>query len=80
MVSHFMNQRCVVRFFKSDSDLDWNVRTHNKIAKKYERIHGEIYNTHEQSRLRNELKKALSSIETGSESKLVLDFGCGAGK
>ncbi|WP_176963171.1 class I SAM-dependent methyltransferase [Mariprofundus sp. NF] len=65
--------------FKNESDLEWNVRTHNKIAKKYERIHGEIYNSHEQSRLRNALKEAISDINTGCESKLVLDFGCGAG-
>ena len=66
-------------FLKNVSDLEWNVKTHNKIAKKYERIHGEIYNSHEQSRLRHELSEALSNITTESQTKLALDFGCGAG-
>ncbi|MEQ1789375.1 MAG: class I SAM-dependent methyltransferase [Rickettsiales bacterium] len=64
---------------KKDSDLDWNIKTHNKMAKKYERIHGEIYNDHEQSRLRNELSQAVSAIKTLSQTKVALDFGCGAG-
>lgn len=66
-------------FLKNESDLEWNVRTHNKMAKKYERIHGEIYNTHEQSRLRHELSDAILNIKTASQTKLALDFGCGAG-
>ena len=66
-------------FFKNVSALEWNVKTHNKIAEKYERIHGEIYNSHEQSRLRHELSEALSNITTASQTKLALDFGCGAG-
>ena len=65
--------------FKKITDLDWNIKTHNKMAKKYERIHGEIYNDHEQSRLRNELSQAVSAIKTVSQTKVALDFGCGAG-
>lgn len=65
--------------FKKTSDLEWNIRTHNEIAKKYERMHGEIYNDVEQSRLRNVLKEAISSIRTRNNTKRVLDFGCGAG-
>ncbi len=66
-------------FLKKLSELEWNVKTHNKIAKKYERIHGEIYNSNEQSRLRNELNDAILNIKTTSHTKLALDFGCGAG-
>lgn len=61
------------------SDLEWNVRTHNKMARKYERMHGEIYNDIEQARLRSALADAIFSIKTGAETKRVLDFGCGAG-
>lgn len=65
--------------FRKISDLEWNVKTHDKMAKKYERLHGEIYNDFEQSRLRDELGEAISNIKTGSETRRVLDFGCGAG-
>ena len=66
-------------FLKTMTDLEWNVKTHNKIAQKYELLHGEIYNPHEQSRLRQELCEALSNITTANQTKLALDFGCGAG-
>lgn len=65
--------------FRKISDLEWNVKTHDKMAKKYERLHGEIYNDFEQSRLRDELGEAISNIKTGSDTRRVLDFGCGAG-
>ena len=56
-----------------------NIRAHDRLAKKYERNHGEIYNSVEQSRLRNALAEAISLVDTESASKRVLDFGCGAG-
>ena len=61
------------------TDIEWNVKTHNRIVKKYERMHGEIYNDREQARLKSELKAALSNIRTLNPTKLALDFGCGAG-
>ena len=64
---------------KNESDLLRNIRVHNKLAKKYERMHGEIYNDFEQSRLRNELSEAISTIKTISQKKIAIDFGCGAG-
>jgi ubiquinone/menaquinone biosynthesis C-methylase UbiE len=60
-------------------EVAWNIKTHNKLAQKYERMHGEIYNSIEQSRLLNELAHAVSLITTGEHPKLALDFGCGAG-
>ena len=65
--------------FKNVSDLEWNIITHDKISKKYEKIHGEIYNDHEQNRLKEQLNIAIASIKTQDETKTVLDFGCGAG-
>jgi ubiquinone/menaquinone biosynthesis C-methylase UbiE len=64
---------------KSDPALELNIRAHNKVAKKYERIHGEIYNDVEQARLRERLTTALSYVNTENDIKIVLDFGCGAG-
>lgn len=62
-----------------NSDLEWNIKTHNELAQKYESLHGEIYNEHEQSRLKAELRFAISEIKTTSKTKVALDFGCGAG-
>lgn len=61
------------------STLEYNILVHNRIAKKYERIHGEIYNDVEQARLKESLGSALSMIATGSSPLKVIDFGCGAG-
>jgi ubiquinone/menaquinone biosynthesis C-methylase UbiE len=65
--------------FKKYSPLESNIRAHNKVAKRYERIHGEIYNDVEQARLRKSLATALSYVNTENIIKNVLDFGCGAG-
>lgn len=64
---------------KKNKKLEWNIRTHNRLAKDYEKMHGEIYNEIEQERLKVELKKAISEIRTNSAEKTVLDYGCGAG-
>ena len=63
----------------SASQVANNIRVHDQIAKQYERVHGEIYNDIEQMRLRSSLTRALSFVQTNGESKLALDFGCGAG-
>ncbi|OIO31242.1 hypothetical protein AUJ77_00325 [Candidatus Nomurabacteria bacterium CG1_02_43_90] len=59
--------------------LEHNIAAHDKSAKKYEQVHGEIYNDVEQTRLQSCLLKAVSSIQTGSNPVIALDFGCGAG-
>lgn len=62
----------------SKTQLEHNIAAHNKIAKHYEIIHGEIYNKQEQSRLREKLSFAIQHIHS-TDSILALDFGCGAG-
>ena len=57
-------------------DIEKNIKLHNKIAKKYEATHTEIYNDIEQTRLVNDLKKSLSFINKSNVS--ALDLGCGA--
>lgn len=61
------------------TSLEYNIRVHDKIAKKYEAIHGEIYNETEQGRLRESLRKTVEQVTTGGSPLLALDFGCGAG-
>jgi ubiquinone/menaquinone biosynthesis C-methylase UbiE len=55
-----------------------NIKIHNKIAKKYERVHVEIYNDIEQLRLVTSLKNSLSNLQLNRKVK-ALDLGCGAG-
>ena len=43
-------------------DIEKNIKLHNKIAKKYEANHTEIYNDIEQTRLVNDLEKSLSFV------------------
>lgn len=56
-----------------------NITAHNKIAKKYKRLHTEIYNSIEQARLENEVKKISKQLETETKTRVALDFGCGDG-
>jgi len=58
-------------------DIEKNIKLHNKIAKKYEKTHGEIYNNIEQSRLVVDLHQSLSFVK--KEQVTALDLGCGAG-
>lgn len=64
----------------NDTDtIEYNIKVHDKLAKKYEKIHIEIYNEEEQNRLRESLVIAKNYISTNEQIPKVLDFGCGAG-
>jgi len=60
-------------------ELQYNIVAHNRIFKKYERMHIEIFNSIEQTRLRNCLKRAINDIKSISQEKISLDYGCGSG-
>ena len=64
---------------KYDKKIEFNIKTHNKVYKRYEKNHGEIYNSIEQKRLREELSFALGQVKLGGDSIKCLDYGCGAG-
>ena len=65
---------------KAKTQINKNIKSHNKIYDKYEERHAEkIFNPIEQERLRKSLEKAIAAIKTDSKSKLALDYGCGAG-
>jgi ubiquinone/menaquinone biosynthesis C-methylase UbiE len=48
-------------------------------ATTYEQVHGDIFNSIEQQRLRGMLREALKSVRTGAQRIDALDFGCGSG-
>ena len=64
---------------KIDYLINNNIRQHDKICPRYERMHSEIFNPIEQERLQIHLEKAIGSIVTISRHKTALDYGCGTG-
>jgi len=56
-----------------------NIAIHDQIAEKYDGRHGEIFNSHEQARLRASLAAAKELIETSNDPLRAFDFGCGSG-
>lgn len=61
------------------SQIARNVALHDRVARKYERLHGEIFNDVEQARLRGALQRAVDEVRTGSAPVRALDMGCGSG-
>lgn len=64
---------------QADRDIARNIAVHDRIARKYESRHGEIFNELEQGRLRSALKAAKDAIMTAADPARALDFGCGSG-
>lgn len=59
--------------------IERNIREHDRVAPRYERDHGEIFNPVEQARLRARLSEAVALLRTGSPEPHALDYGCGSG-
>ena len=66
-------------FMQDEDQIQFNKRVNDRVSRKYERLHGEIFNPIEQERLRDALNVAVSAIKTGSKPLKALDYGCGSG-
>jgi len=64
---------------EAESSLRRNVAIHNRIARRYEALHGEIFNDLEQERLRALLERATAEIRNDRKPIEALDLGCGSG-
>jgi ubiquinone/menaquinone biosynthesis C-methylase UbiE len=63
---------------KNHSELISNNRkVHDLVATRYDRVHSEIFNNHEQQRIVERLKAISSVLENSNWT--ALDFGCGSG-
>ena len=62
-----------------DSQIAYNIRAQERVARRYEKEHGEIFNDVEQARLRESLVYAIEAVQTQNSSVTALDFGCGTG-
>jgi len=63
----------------SNKAIKFNIKTHNSIARKYEKAHGEIFNDIEQARIRDAIVQAITAVRTGGQGLKALDVGCGSG-
>ena len=64
---------------RSQTEIAQNVLIHDRLARKYESRHGEIFNDVEQGRLRMAVSNALSLVKTPNSLLTALDLGCGSG-
>jgi len=63
----------------STDKVTFNIRAHDRVVRRYEKIHDEIFNDIEQDRLRNALEEAVKAIRSGKTDLRALDVGCGSG-
>jgi len=56
-----------------------NATAHNRLWRLYERLHPEIFNHHEQQRIRRHLQACAEMVRTRAQPRRALDYGCGTG-
>ena len=64
---------------QSDEQIQFNKDVNDRLSRKYERLHGDIFNAIEQERLKKALRKAAQAVTTGAKPLKALDYGCGSG-
>ena len=64
---------------QSDEQIQFNREVNDRVSRKYERLHGEIFNAIEQERLKKALGAAVAAVRTGAQPLKALDYGCGSG-
>ena len=64
---------------KSKSEIEFNIKVHDRVAGRYEKIHDEIFNEVEQARIRNVLEQVIKTVKSSQENLKALDVGCGSG-
>jgi len=64
---------------RDEEQIQFNKTVNDSLSRKYEGLHGDIFNAVEQERLRKALQTAADAVKTGSEPIRALDYGCGSG-
>ena len=64
---------------ESARQIKLNIAVHDRIARRYERLHDEIFNEIEQARIVTTLERTRDLITTNTRPLKGLDFGCGSG-
>ena len=68
-----------MKHMQSDEQIQFNREVNDRLSRKYERLHGDIFNAIEQERLKKALKAAVEAVRTGAQPIKALDYGCGSG-
>jgi len=64
---------------QNEDQIQFNKIVNDDLSRKYERLHGDIFNPIEQERLRKALKRAAEAVQTGAKPIRAIDYGCGSG-
>ena len=64
---------------KTEEKIRLNIEAHDRIAAKYEKIHGEIFNTVEQARIHSAIEQVVEAVKGSNKALRALDVGCGSG-
>ncbi|OHB79434.1 MAG: hypothetical protein A2Z25_17670 [Planctomycetes bacterium RBG_16_55_9] len=64
---------------RGDEQIQFNREVNDRVSRRYERLHGEIFNAVEQERLKKALSAAVAMVRTGAKPLKALDYGCGSG-
>ena len=64
---------------EAQRQIDRNIAIHDRVARKYDALHGEIFNDIEQNRLAASLARARDLVRSGNPALKAFDFGCGSG-
>jgi len=64
---------------QGEEQIEFNKRVNDRISRKYERLHGEIFNQIEQERLQRVLNLTVKAVKTDAKPLTALDYGCGSG-
>jgi len=64
---------------RAKKEIKFNIKSHDKIASKYEKAHDEIFNDIEQDRIRSVLGQIIETVKSSGKNLKALDVGCGSG-
>lgn len=64
---------------QSDEQIQFNKDVNDQVSRKYDRLHGEIFNAIEQERLKKTLSTAIGAVKTDAKPLKALDYGSGSG-
>ena len=64
---------------QDEDQIQFNKTVNDSLSRKYEHLHGDIFNAVEQERLHKALKTAAEAVRTGAKPIDALDYGCGSG-
>jgi ubiquinone/menaquinone biosynthesis C-methylase UbiE len=75
----FSGERPFLQTTMAKKEIEFNIKAHDKVAGKYEKVHDEIFNDIEQDRIRSVLGQIIETVKSSGKNLKALDVGCGSG-